>query len=65
MLQVLEEFERNYPAVVVALKTNRAARKILNRVKDILDRLQKRSLILDEDARDMKSVGFSVLVLSY
>ncbi|XP_035229401.1 sodium/hydrogen exchanger 11-like, partial [Stegodyphus dumicola] len=60
MIIVLENFEMQYPGVAFALKSNRAARKILNRVESVLEYFKEKSLILKEDVIEVKKVLFSM-----
>ncbi|XP_054707117.1 sodium/hydrogen exchanger 10-like [Uloborus diversus] len=60
MLDFLDEFERIFPSVVCALKSNRAARKILNRMKFGLERFMEKSIISRENFQELSNVLFEL-----
>ncbi|GBN66592.1 Sodium/hydrogen exchanger 10, partial [Araneus ventricosus] len=60
MLDSLITFEQEFPAVAYALQSNRAARRILNRLKIVLDRFTEKSLILREDMKVLKQILFKM-----
>ncbi|GFR18598.1 hypothetical protein TNCT_208611 [Trichonephila clavata] len=60
MLDNLTEFEEEFPAIAFALQSNRAARRILNRVQIVLDRFKEKSLILKEDIIILKKILFEM-----
>ncbi|GIY70155.1 hypothetical protein CDAR_176551, partial [Caerostris darwini] len=60
MFDYLAEFEQEFPAVSFALKSNRAARQILNRLKRVLERCSERSLVLREDMELLKTILFKM-----
>ncbi|GIY65970.1 hypothetical protein CEXT_517741 [Caerostris extrusa] len=60
MFDYLAEFEQEFPAVSFALKSNRAARQILNRLKRVLKRCSERSLVSREDMELLKTILFKM-----
>ncbi|GFS54643.1 hypothetical protein TNCV_2749331 [Trichonephila clavipes] len=60
MLDNLTEFEEEFPAIAFALQSNRAARRILNRVQIVLERFKEKSLILKEDIIILKKILFEM-----
>ncbi|CAL1297053.1 unnamed protein product [Larinioides sclopetarius] len=60
MLDILINFEQEFPAVAYALQSNRAARRILNRLKIVLDRFTEKSFILREDMKVLKQILFKM-----
>ncbi|KAF8777832.1 Sodium/hydrogen exchanger 7 like protein [Argiope bruennichi] len=60
MLDSLINFEQEFPGVAHALQSNRAARRILNRLRIVLDRFTEKSLILREDMKVLKQILFEM-----
>nr|XP_042909984.1 uncharacterized protein LOC107447246 [Parasteatoda tepidariorum] len=60
LLEMLMDLEEKHPTIAVALKTNRAARGSLNRVKAVLDGLKGKSDISGHGIQELHKIHFEM-----